>query len=191
MAAVGFVPVDPAGELPAQLFEHVYDELRRIARSKRRGAGSPATLNTTALVHEAYLKLSPTSAAAGLTRTHFLALAARAMRQVLVDHARNRACLKRGGDITFTDAQEDGASTSGEIVEMLALDQALVALTDIDARAGQVVEWYVFGGLGIGEIAQLLGVVERTAYRDWRRARAFLVQRLDLSAIAHGAIDGR
>jgi RNA polymerase sigma factor (TIGR02999 family) len=181
MTALGSVPENASGELPAELFVQVYDELRRIARSKRRGGGSPPTLNTTALVHEAYLKLSPTSAAVGLSRPHFLALAARAMRQVLVDHARSRACLKRGGEITFTDAQENSASTSSEIVELLALDQALIALTSLDARAGQVVEWHVFGGLSIEEIAELQGVVARTAYRDWRRARAFLVQRLALA----------
>ena len=171
------------GELPAQLFVLVYDELRKIARCQRRGVASPPTLNTTALVHEAYLKLSPTPAAAGLSRAHFLALAARAMRQVLVDHARSRACLKRGGEITFTDLQEDSTSVSGDMVDMLALDQALVELTDLDARAGRVVEWHVFGGLSIEEIAELQGVAARTTYRDWRRARAFLVQHLGLAGV--------
>ena len=170
-------------ELPAQLFVLVYDELRKIARCQRRGVASPPTLNTTALVHEVYLKLSPTPAAAGLSRAHFLALAARAMRQVLVDHARSRACLKRGGEITFTDLQEDSASASGDMVDMLALDQALVELTDLDARAGRVVEWHVFGGLSIEEIADLQGVAARTTYRDWRRARAFLVQHLGLAGL--------
>ena len=165
-----------SGELPAQLFALVYDELRRIARYQRRGVGSTPTLNTTALVNETYLKLSPALSAAGLSRTHFLSLAARAMRQVLVDHARSRACLKRGGEITFTEPQEDSASISGDMIEMLGLDQALVALTNLDARAGTVVEWHVFGGLSIEEIAQLQGVNARTTYRDWRRARAFLVQ---------------
>ena len=171
------------GELPAQLFVLVYDELRKVARYQRRGAGSPATLNTTALVHETYLKLSPTSAAAGLSRPHFLALAARAMRQVLVDHARSRACLKRGGEITFTDLQENSAGTSGDMVDVLILDQALVELTNLDARAGRVVEWHVFGGLSIEEIAELQGVAARTTYRDWRRARAFLVQQLGLAGV--------
>lgn len=170
-----------SGELPARLFVLVYDELRTVARCQRRGVGSPATLNTTALVHETYLKLSPTPAATGLSRAHFLALAARAMRQVLVDHARSRACLKRGGEITFTDLQENSAGTSGEMVDVLILDQALVELTDLDARAGRVVEWHVFGGLSIEEIAELQGVAARTTFRDWRRARAFLVQHLGLA----------
>lgn len=174
-----------SGELPAQLFVLVYDELRKVARRQRRGVGSPPTLNTTALVHETYLKLSPAPAATGLSRAHFLALAARAMRQVLVDHARSRACLKRGGEITFTDLQESSASTSVDMVDMLALDRALVELADLDARAGRVVEWHVFGGLSIEEIAELQGVAARTTYRDWRRARAFLVQHLGLA----GAIE--
>jgi RNA polymerase sigma factor (TIGR02999 family) len=172
-----------SGELPVRLFALVYDELRRVARRQKRGIGGPSTLNTTALVHETYLKLSPTLSAAGLSRAHFLGLAARAMRQVLVDHARNRACLKRGGEITFTEPREDSASVAGDMVEMLALDQALVALTELDARAGTVVEWHVFGGLSIEEIAQLLGVTARTTYRDWRRARAFLVQNLGFAAV--------
>ncbi|MEP6938123.1 MAG: ECF-type sigma factor [Rudaea sp.] len=169
-------------EMPMRLFALVYDELRRIARRQRRGAGGLATLNTTALVHETYIKLSPSPQAAGLSRSHFLALAARAMRQVLVDHARTRACLKRGGDITFTEPQEGSASASGDMVEMLALDQALIALTELDARAGSVVEWHVFGGLSMEEIAELQGVTPRTAYRDWRRARAFLEQTLGFAA---------
>jgi RNA polymerase sigma factor (TIGR02999 family) len=181
MAAVGGVLESEFGEIPAQLFALVYDELRRIARSQRRGIGSPLTLNTTALVNEAYLKLSPTPAATGISRAHFLSLAARAMRQVLVDHARSRSCLKRGGDITFTEPQENSAATSGDVFDMLALDQALIELTNLDARGGQVVEWHVFAGLSIEEISELQGVVVRTTYRDWRRARAFLVQRLGLT----------
>ena len=170
-----------SGELPSQLFVLVYDELRRVARCQRRGVQSPPTLNTTALVNEAYLKLAPTPAAAGFSRAHFLALAARAMRQVLVDHARSRACLKRGGDITFTDAQDDRMGAAGDMVDMLALDQTLTELSGFDARAGHVVEWHVFGGLDIEEIADLPGVTARTTWRDWRRARAFLVQRLGLA----------
>ena len=181
MTAVEPVLESESSEIPARLFVLVYDELRKIARCQRRGVASPPTLNTTALVHEVYLKLSPTPAATGFSRAHFLALAARAMRQVLIDHARSRACLKRGGEITFTDLQEDSASASGDMVDMLALDQALVELTDLDARAGRVVEWHVFGGLSIEEIAELQGVAARTTYRDWRRARAFLVQHLGLA----------
>lgn len=170
-----------SGESPEHLFALVYDELRHVARCQRRAVGSTPTLDTTALVHETYLKLSPTPAAAGLSRAHFLALAARAMRQVLVDHARSRACLKRGGEIVFTDPNENSASVAGDMIDVLALDQVLVELAGLDARAAQVVEWHVFGGLGIEEIASLQDLTVRTVYRDWRRARAFLVQQLGLS----------
>ncbi len=166
-------------EPQARLFELAYEELRRIASRQRRRVGEAGTLNTTALVHEVYLKLTPQ--AQELDRAHFLALTTRAMRQVLIDHARSRVCLKRGGEIVFTEANENHADASGDMADMLALDQCLTDLTELDQRAGQVVEWYVFGGLRIEEIAKLQGVTVRTAYRDWRRARAFLVQRLGLA----------
>jgi RNA polymerase sigma factor (TIGR02999 family) len=167
-----------------RLFSQAYDELRRIASQQRRRVGDSATLNTTALVHEVYLKLSPRSLSQGFDRAHFLALTARAMRQVLIDHARSRISIKRGGDIIFTQADENHSDASGDMADMLALDQSLSELAELDARAGQVVEWHVFGGLSIEEIATLQGLTVRTAYRDWRRARAFLVQRLGLTALA-------
>ena len=148
----------------------------------RRRVGEPATLNTTALVHEVYLKLSPHSHVAGFDRAHFLALTARAMRQVLIDHARSRVCLKRGGQIVFTEPDANSQDASGDMADMLALDQSLTRLGELDARAAQVVEWYVFGGLRIEEIAELQGLTVRTTYRDWRRARAFLVQSLGLAS---------
>ena len=166
-----------------RLFSQAYGELRRIASQQRRRVGEPATLNTTALVHEVYLKLSPSSLKQGFDRAHFLALTARAMRQVLIDHARSRVCLKRGGEIVFTQADENQHDASGDMADMLALDQSLSELAELDARAGQVVEWHVFGGLSIEEIAALQGLTVRTAYRDWRRARAFLVQRLGLTDV--------
>lgn len=163
-----------------RLFSLAYDELRRIAGQQRRRVGKSPTLNTTALVHEVYLKLSSSSPTRQLDRAHFLALAARAMRQVLIDHARSRVCLKRGGEVAFTDLNENHADKSGDMADMLSLDQSLTELAALDARAGKVVELYVFGGLRIEEIAELQGLTVRTAFRDWRRARAFLVQRLGL-----------
>ncbi|HEY0799422.1 MAG TPA: ECF-type sigma factor [Steroidobacteraceae bacterium] len=165
-----------------QLFALAYEELRLIAHRQRQRVGAMLTLNTTALVHEVYLKLSPQSQ--GLTRPHFLALTARAMRQVLIDHSRSRVCLKRGGEIVFTEANENHHDASGDMADMLALDQSLNALTELDPRAGQVVEWHVFGGMRLEEIAELQGITVRTVSRDWRRARAFLVQRLGLAANA-------
>ena len=171
----------------ARLFAIAYEELCRIARRQRRRVGSSSTLNTTALVHEAYIKLAP--AQPGLSRAHFLALAARAMRQILVDHARSRASLKRGGQISFIDLNEESAGSLGDMVDMLALDRTLTELAQLDERAGQLVEWHVFGGLSIEEIAELQSVAPRTSYRDWRRARAFLTQRLGLSAAATTAVN--
>jgi RNA polymerase sigma factor (TIGR02999 family) len=168
---------------PERHFAMAYDELRRIAHQQRRRVGQSATLNTTALVHEVYLKLSHPSHSPEIDRAHFLALTARAMRQVLIDHARSRVCLKRGGEIVFTEPSENHSDASGDMADMLSLDQSLTELTALDARAGQVVELYVFGGLRIEEIAKLQGLTVRTAYRDWRRARAFLVQRLGLNHV--------
>ncbi|HSN00400.1 MAG TPA: ECF-type sigma factor [Rudaea sp.] len=167
-------------ELPRALFERVYQELRRIARGQRRAAGNPATLDTTALVHEVYLKLHDAPDAQSIGRAHFLSLAARAMRQILVDHARARGRLKRGGDAIVTGLDERVAGTT-DVVDLVALDAALAHLTKLDARAGQLVEWRIFGGLEIAEIAQLQGLTERTVFRDWRRARAFLVRELGLA----------
>ena len=166
-------------DLPQTLFERVYQELRRIARGQRRAAGSPATLDTTALVHEVYLKLHDAPDAKSIGRAHFLSLAARAMRQILVDHARARGRLKRGGDVAITGLDERVGAPS-DIVDLVALDAALSRLADLDARSAQLVEWRIFGGLEFDEIAQLQGLAERTVFRDWRRARAFLVRELGL-----------
>jgi len=172
-------PVTVPADMPQGLFELVYQELRRIARGQRRAAGSPATLDTTALVHEVYLKLHGAPQAKSIDRAHFLSLAARAMRQVLVDHARRRSRLKRGGDYAITDLGEQ-IGISNDMIDLVALDDALTRLTELDARAGQLVEWHVFGGLGMAEIARMQDLAERTVFRDWRRARAFLVQQLGL-----------
>jgi RNA polymerase sigma factor (TIGR02999 family) len=185
-AVVAGVPAAPpeSAQASEQLFALAYEELRRVARQQRRRVGESPTLNTTALVHEVYLKLSSQSHAQEFERAHFLALAARAMRQVLIDHARSRVSLKRGGQVVFTAPNENHGDSSGDMADMLSLDQSLTELTKLDARAGQVVELYVFGGLRIDEIAKLQGLTVRTAYRDWRRARAFLVQRLGLISVA-------
>jgi RNA polymerase sigma factor (TIGR02999 family) len=170
---------DTSCELTEALFERVYQELRRIARAQRRVAGSPATLDTTALVHEVYLKLHGSSDGKSIDRAHFLSLAARAMRQILVDHARGRSRLKRGGSIAITSLRDDMGG-NGDILDLVALDDALSHLSDIDPRAGKLVEWRIFGGLEIAEIARLQQLTERTVFRDWRRARAFLIQELGL-----------
>lgn len=175
----GAVPAGSA-KAPAALFSLVYQELRRIARSQRRASGSPVTLDTTALVHEVYLKLHAVPEAQSIDRAHFLSLAARAMRQILVDHARARSRLKRGGPFTLTGLSENiGADES--IIDLVALDEALSRLAELDPRAGQLVEWRIFGGLDIADIARMQELTERTVFRDWRRARAFLVDQLGLN----------
>jgi RNA polymerase sigma factor (TIGR02999 family) len=110
---------------------------------------------------------------------HFLSLAARAMRQILVDHARSRSRLKRGGAMVVT-TLHDQIGTGSDMVDLVALDAALSQLSEVDARAGQLVEWKIFGGLEFRDIAKLQDLTERTVFRTWRRARAFLVQQLEL-----------
>ncbi|MEP6483901.1 MAG: ECF-type sigma factor [Rudaea sp.] len=167
-------------EMSPALFARVYQELRRIARSQRRAAGAPVTLDTTALVHEVYIKLHASPQGRAIDRVHFLSLAARAMRQVLVDHARGRSRLKRGGAVTITSLSDDDGGTPNEMIDLVALDSALSRLSEMDPRAGQLVEWKVFGGLEIADVARMQKLTERTVFRDWRRARAFLVRELGL-----------
>ena len=159
----------------------VYRELRVIARRQLRRRRPGQTLTTTALVHEAYLRLA--DHAGWHDRAHFLAVAALAMRHVLVDAARRRAAKKRGGDevrITF-DALAPGAEEPGadaRAVEILAVDRALTALAALNERLSRLVELRFFAGLTEEEVAQVMGTSERTVRRDWRKARAYLFQAL-------------
>jgi RNA polymerase sigma-70 factor, ECF subfamily len=161
-----------------ELFSVTYEELRRLAASVRRGDGG-ATLNPTALVNEAWLKLARTPAVAHTSRLHFKRIAARAMRQVLVEAARRRRALKRGGPdavfVEFDDGLEPGTGWSDDV---LGLDQALEALARLDVRQARVVECRFFGGLDVAETAELLGISEATVLRDWRAARAWLAREL-------------
>lgn len=167
-----------------RLFEAVYAELRRIARRQRAASAPMATLSTTALVHEAYLKLSGEARWSVEDRRHFFALAARAMRHVLVDHVRRRGRLKRGGGALALDleAEEVAAPDRGE--ELVALDEALGRLESVEPDLAQLVEWRFFAGLSVEEIAELTGVSDRTVKRRWRSARAFLYQDLASQGIA-------
>lgn len=160
------------------LFAAVYTDLHDRARYLSRGPG--ATLSTTALVHETYLKLIGRDLALN-DRAHFFALAARAMRQVLLNAARDAAAHKRGGglvDATFESALAV-PSDAGDHVDVVALDQALRQLASVDERLAQVVELHFFAGLGFAQIGELLGITERTVARDWRAARAMLQLQLD------------
>jgi len=160
-------------------YELVYSELKRLAH-RQLAAQRNATLCTTALVHEAYVRLSG-SDASPTDRRHLIALGARAMRFVLVDHARRALAQKRDGEVqalTVTGGAVAGNDDEPSAADVLALDQALQRLGTLDPRLVQVVEWRFFGGLSEPEIAAELGLTERTVQRDWRRARAFLHKEL-------------
>jgi RNA polymerase sigma factor (TIGR02999 family) len=162
-----------------RLFGQVYDELRRLARTVRGGRAGD-TLNTTALVHEAWLKLSSSRSLTVENRAHFFAVAARAMRQIIVDAARRGMAGKRGGDhppsITLDEANHPEPLRPAELV---ALDEALARLDRIDPRRARVVEHRIFAGLTMAETAHLLGVSVPTVERDWRAARAWLAVELE------------
>jgi len=155
------------------LFSSAYEELKRLANTVR--AGSPNdSLNPTALVNESYIKLAKSLRIVPQSRLHFKRIAARAMRQVLVEAARRRGAEKRGGGQAFVTFDEglDGADRSPE--ELVALDLALKDLARVNARQASVVECRFFGGLDLVEIAALLEVSETTVQRDWRVAKAWL-----------------
>jgi RNA polymerase sigma factor (TIGR02999 family) len=160
------------------LFSVTYEELRRLASSVKRSDQS-VTLTPTALVNEAWLKLANSPRFASTSRLHFKRIAARAMRQVLVEAARRRNAHKRGGPdavvIPIDDAR-DGAALVGK--DLLALDRALDELAKLEPRQALMVESRFFGGLDIGETAELLDVSEATILRDWRAAKAWLAHEL-------------
>lgn len=169
-------PPLPAGRADA-LFELAYQDLRRMARSRLHASGHHTVLDTTALVHESYLRLRGGPAPDFSDRHHFLAYAARVMRSVIVDLVRARRAERRGGGalhltLNTTLAAAVGAPDDGD--EVLRVHEALDSLTAADARLGAVVELRYFGGLSETEIAQALGVTERTVQRDWQKARLFL-----------------
>jgi RNA polymerase sigma factor (TIGR02999 family) len=161
------------------LFSLTYEELRRLASSVKRGDPG-MTLSPTALVNEAWLKLAKSPGVAAQSPLHFKRIAARAMRQLLIEAARRRNAHKRGGNgeivlITFDDGLHAAATSGGEL---LALDAALSELGQFEPRQAAIVEARFFGGLEISEISNLLGISEATVLRDWRAAKAWLGQKL-------------
>lgn len=150
----------------------MYDELRRIARRERRRLPS-ATLNTTALVHEAWLRLSP-DRSNYQSRRHFLGTAAVAMRRLVVDYARERSALKRGGDVTHVELGDPAEAENVPLERILDIDRALDELEAIDSGLLRLVELRFFGGLSCEEAADVLEVSPRTAAREWAKARALL-----------------
>jgi RNA polymerase sigma factor (TIGR02999 family) len=167
-----------------ELLPLVYDELRRQARRYMRAQPSGHTLQTTALVHEAYLRLVGQSHVDWQSRAHFLGVASKAMRSILVDHARARRAAKRGGTARAVTLDEAGGvpdAGSQRGVDVLALDEALARLAELDLRKSQLVELRYFGGLGIEEAAVVLGVSPATVKREWTTARAWLRRELSVA----------
>jgi RNA polymerase sigma factor (TIGR02999 family) len=155
----------------------LYSDLKRLARFERRRASSPATLQTTALIHEAYLKLSRSGA--WNDRQHFMRAAAQAMRQVLVDTARARLRLKRGGGVRPQPLEQIEVADDTPDELLLQVNAALDKLTQLDPRLGQVVECRFFAGYDEEETARALDVTTRTVRRDWIKAKAWLYSELN------------
>ncbi len=163
-----------------QLLPLIYEELRRMARGYMRGQPSEHTMQTTELIHEAYMKIARQGEQHWQNRAHFFGVAAKAMRHILVDYARSKHRQKRGGwqERILLDDDMIGMSMSRS-EDLLALDDALEKLAALDARKGRVVEMKYFGGLNTEEIAQVLKVSPDTVKRDWRFARNWLLRELN------------
>jgi RNA polymerase sigma factor (TIGR02999 family) len=169
-----------------KLMPLVYDELRRIARQHMGRERSGHTLQTTALVNEAYLKVAKHQEIEWNDRIHFFAIAAQMMRQLLVDHARRRKRDKRGGDVSLLSLNEEQAVSPEQGIDVLALHFALERLATMDPRKAQIVELRYFGGLNIEETAEALGIAPVTVKREWSRAKAWLFGELKAGEEGNG-----
>jgi len=171
------------GDSAAQerLFPLVYKEMRRLARRYRRKSGTGDTLQTTALVNEAYLRLVDIHNVDWRDRVHFFAVSAQVMRRILVDWARAKGAIKRGGLTQVADALSPDAIPSPDSCrpdELIALDHSLTSLAQLDARRARVIELRVFGGLTVDEAAEVLGLSPQSVRRDWSLAKAWLLREL-------------
>jgi RNA polymerase sigma factor (TIGR02999 family) len=162
-----------------ELIPLVYSELRRLAHRQLRGERANHTLQTGELVHETYLRLVDSSRVQWQNRAHFLAVAAQSMRRILVDAARARQSLKRGGELTRVALDSDLTIAGAPNVDVLALDDALETLAGADPRRSRVVELRFFGGLSVDETAEVLEVSPETVMRDWKVAKAWLFKQLN------------
>jgi RNA polymerase sigma factor (TIGR02999 family) len=161
-----------------QLFPLVYDGLRRMAHAALRRERPDHTLGTTGLIHESYLKLVDQTRAGWRDRAHFYAVAALAMRRILVDYARRHRRAKRGGGRRAVSLDESAVSLDERAENIVALDEALNRLGELNPRLSRIVEFRFFGGLTEEEIAEALGVTTRTVKRDWAKARGWLYEEL-------------
>jgi RNA polymerase sigma factor (TIGR02999 family) len=166
-------------EVVNQILPHIYDELRRLASSYLRRERSNHTLQPTALVHEAYMKLIDQTRVKWQNRAHFFGIAAQVMRRILMDHARKHTAEKRGGDAEVLPIEEEILIVSHDkSAELIALDDALKQLAEMDERKAKIVELRYFGGLSIEETAEVIGVSVPTVNREWRMAKAWLYSEL-------------
>lgn len=175
------------GAPPAELSETIYSHLRAIAGRKLAEERAGHTLQATALVHEAYMRLDRAGQSPGALGERFYFAAAEAMRRILIEHARARKAAKRGGDgnrLEFTTALGGAADLSllPDSEELEVLDRAILRLQEHDARAGDVVRLRFFAGLGLEEVARALGITPRSAKREWEYARAWLLRELGAAA---------
>ena len=194
MAPIDFRPPDVTALLRAwsdgdreaqdQLFRAVYNELHRQAARYLRREQSGLSLQTTDLIHEAYVRLVDVQHVEWQNRLHFFGISARVMRRILVDHARTRQAAKRGGSAIRLPLEEAIAVLPGQDFDFVALDEALNRLSELDPQQSQIVELRFFSGLDVEETAKVLDVSERTVKRDWNVAKAWL--RRELSGGGHG-----
>ena len=161
-----------------ELYPLVYNELHRLARRYMSRERKGHTLQTTALINEAYVRLVDQKNVQWANRSHFFAISAQIMRRILIDHARRHAYAKRGGGAQQVSLEEAATVAPDQGLELIRLDEALKSLAEMDARRSQVVELRYFGGLSNEEIARVLHVSENTVTRDWNMARAWLYQQL-------------
>ena len=162
-----------------RLVPMVHAELRRLARRQMRGERRGHTLQTTALVNEAYLRLVDLTRVRWQDRAHFFAMSATLMRRILVEHARSRQSAKRGGGAQTVSLEEAADVSLERAVDLVALDDALQALAAVDSRKSRVIELRFFGGLSVKETAEALNVSVETVARDWRLAKVWLLRELD------------
>jgi RNA polymerase sigma-70 factor (ECF subfamily) len=167
---------------PAKLFPLVYDELHRLASSYMRRERRDHTLQTTALVHEAYLRLAGQQNLKWQSRAHFFAVAAQVMRNILIDYARAHGREKRGGGDVKVSLDDAAILSDERAADLIALDEALTGLAELDRRKAQIVEMRFFGGLSNDEIAEVLRISANTVMRDWRVAKAWLYKEISRRA---------
>ena len=172
------------GQALETLLPLVYKELRRLAHFQLRNERPDHTLQSAALVHEAYLRLVGASPPRWESRTHFFAIAAQLMRQILVDYARRHRAAKRGGNVCKVSIEQAAMKAQDRDVDVIALDRALQTLAKIDARQSRVVELRFFAGLSLEEISDALEIAPATVQRDWTAARAWLHREMSRSSRA-------